>query len=36
VVGDGKVGRSNEISREVCRVKDVDEEVVKVAAWYTA
>jgi len=25
VVGDGMVGRSNEISREICRVKDVDD-----------
>ena len=26
VVGDGMVGRSNEISRESCRAQDVDDE----------
>jgi hypothetical protein len=36
VVGDGTVGRSNEISREICRVQDADDEPSREAAWDTA
>ena len=30
------VGRSNEISREICRAQDADDEPSNTAAWDTA